>query len=405
MSRRVPAVQRTWAEWAVRVSLAFVAVAFGYTSVTFSLAQVLAKINPETAHALAPRDGRITALYAASIAGPDAGVVDRARADQLARLSLRQDPTAVIAVSTLGLSAQIGGDTAAARRLFGYARGLSRRDLQTQLWMIEDAVGRNDISGALHQYDITLRTMPGLGDMLFPVLASAISDPAIRVRLVTTLSRRPAWSADFISHITQTPAAPRDVAALLLGVHREGGTVSSTAQAKVIGALIAAGDMRGGWNYYAAMHPGVDARRSRDSRFANVADVPSPFDWVAAGDGGVTAVLERGLVSFTAPASVGGPVMQQLQLLPPGRYQLTGHSEGIDQVDGARPYWVLTCQGGRELGRVMVPNSITTNGAFAGTFDVTADCPVQVLMLVARPSDSMTGLSGQIDRAELAATR
>lgn len=405
MPHRAPVVRRTRAEWAVRASLALGAVVLGYAGVTFSLAQVLAKSNPAMAHVLAPRDGRITALYAALIAGPDAGVVDRARADRMARLALRQDPTAVVAVSTLGLSAQIGGDTAAARRLFAYAHNLSRRDLQTQLWMIEDAVGRNDIPGALRQYDIALRTMPGLGEMLFPVLTSAISDPAIRVGLVATLSRRPSWSADFISHLVQAPVVPRDTAALLLGVHRGGGAVSSTAQAKVIGALITAGNVQAGWDYYAAMHPGADPRRSRDPRFANVPDVPSPFDWAATGDGGVNAVLERGLLDFSAPASVGGPVVQQLQLLPPGRYQLIGHSEGIDQVDDARPYWVLTCQEGRELGRVAMPNSITAKGAFAGIFDVPADCPVQVLMLVARPSDSMDGLSGRIDHVELAAIR
>lgn len=94
-------------------------------------------------------------------------------------------------------------------------------------------------------------------------------------------------------------------------------------------------------------------------------------------------------------------MLQQSQLLPPGRYRLTGHSTAIEQVDTALPYWALSCQGGRELGRVEVPNSSVAGGVFSGTFNVPAGCPVQTLVLVARPSDAVSGLSGAFDRVEL----
>ena len=128
---------------------------------------------------------------------------------------------------------------------------------------------------------------------------------------------------------------------------------------------------------------------------------PSQLDWAPINDGGLTTSIQSGVFDFAAPASVGGPMLRQLQMLPPGSYRLTGHSIGIEQADGARPYWVLTCQSGRELGRVEVPNSSVSNGNFTGVFSVPADCPMQILMLMARPSDAVAGLSGQFDQVAL----
>ena len=93
--------------------------------------------------------------------------------------------------------------------------------------------------------------------------------------------------------------------------------------------------------------------------------------------------------------------MQQTQLLPPGSYRISGRSRGIDQAERSRPYWVLLCQDGRELGRVEVPNSDVANGEFAGRISVPGDCAVQTLSLIARASDDIAGVSGQIERAML----
>ena len=401
MSLRRDLVRRSPREWAVRIALAAVAAVLGYYSVIFSIAQVVVKNNPELAYRLAPYDGRITAVYATSLAGEDATPQDRARADDLAKLALRQDPTAVAAAATLGVNADLRGDRAAARRYFTYAQKLSRRDLRTQLWMIEDAVQRGDIPAALHQYDITLRVFPNLGKMLYPVLASASGDPAIRTELVKTLAGKPLWGESFINFIAGSGPDPRATAALFLALRRAGVAVPEAAGAGAINALIAAGQADAAWSYYAGIRPGADRRRSRDPRFVGKLETPSQLDWMPVNDGGLTTSIQGGIFDFAVPASVGGPLLQQLQLLPPGSYRLTGHSIGIEQTQDARPYWLLSCQGGRELGRVEVPNSNVANGVFSGVFSVPADCPVQTLVLMARPSDAVSGLSGQFDRVEL----
>lgn len=406
MSFRRDLARRSPKEWAVRIALAAVTAVLAYYGVSFSIAQVAVQKDPARAYRLAPYDGRITAAYATALAGVDATQKDRARADVLAKRALQQDPTAVGAVATLGVNADDRGDKAAARRYFTYAQKLSRRDLRTQLWMIEDAVQRQDIPGALHQYDITLRVFPNLGEMFYPVLASANSDPQIRRELTKVLAGKPLWSESFLNFAAGNSPDPKSTAALFLDLLRAGVSVSQNARTGPVNALIAARELDAAWSYYAALHPGVDRRRSRDPRFAAGLETPSQLDWIPINDGsGLTTSIQGGIFDFAAPASVGGPMLQQLQLLPPGRYRLNGHSIMIAQAAGALPYWLLRCEDGRELGRVEVPNSSVANGRFDGTFSVPAGCPVQTLVLIARSSDAVSGLSGQLDRVALVPAR
>ena len=396
--------RRSAMEWGVRGLLAAIAVAAGSVSVSYALGYTL-KANPAQAHALAPGDGRITARLSQAFATIKATTADRAKADRLAREALRQDPTAVAAVATLGLNAQIRGETATARRLFVYSQTLSRRDLQTQLWAIEEAVARNDIPGALRRYDIALRTKRNAANLLFPVLASAVDDPAIRSALIKTLSATPHWGESFIYYAGSEGPDPRAVARLYLGLRRTGVTVAEGWGALLIDRLIKAGFPDDAWAYYASLRPGVDRRMSRDLRFTADIDARTPFDWTPANDAGLATSIQHGeqggFFEFATPPGAAGALLRQVQILPPGDYRLEGRSSGIDQAEGSRPYWALTCQSGRELGRVAMPNSAQANGAFAGRFSVPAGCPAQTLSLVARPSELVGGVVGQIAQVRL----
>lgn len=403
MPFRQDLARRSSREWAVRISLAAGAGILCLYGVSFSLAQVLVEGNPALAYRLAPYDGRVLAGYATSLAGEDATPKQRLRADEMARRALHQDPTAVAAVATLGADADSRGNAAGARRYFDYAQKLSRRDLRTQLFMIESSVQRGDIRAAVHQYDITLRVFPRLGDMLYPVLANANSNPPIRRELVKTLAGKPIWGENFINFIAVKGADPRSTAALFLGLARAGVAAPESARATTVNALINTGQTEAAWAYYAAIHPGSDRRRSRDPRFSGNVTTPSQLDWTPINDGsGVTSNIQDGVFDFSAPSSVGGPLLQQFQLLPPGTYRLAGHSGNIKQPGAAGAYWALTCLGGRELGRVDVPNSDISKGDFSGTMTVPEKCPVQLLALIARPSNAVEGLSGQLDNVQLA---
>lgn len=409
MPRRGVLARRSAVEWGIRGALVLLFALLGYTSVAWTLGFVVKARNPARAHALAPGDGRITALLAEKALTDIPGPNERARAAQLSRQALALDAMALPAVTTLGLDAQLGNDTVRARRLFDYAQRLSRRDLKTRIWAIEDAVARGDIPGALRQYDIALRTSRTAPDVLFPVLAGASTEPAIARELARTLAARPAWGANFVDYLAGSGPDARTSMRLFLALRRAGVAVSGPAQAVTITRLLSHDAAEDAWAYYAATHPGADRLMSRDPRFiADPSDL-TPFDWVPADVPGLTVSIQRGerggILDFAAPSGMGGMVVQQMQMLPPGDYRLDGHASGIEQPDGTRPYWALICNDGRELGRVVMPTSTQTGGSFGGRFSVPAGCRVQRLALVVRASDAMAGVSGQVDRVQLRALR
>ena len=121
-----------------------------------------------------------------------------ARARTLALAALRRDPTMAPAWRLLALAASMQGREREAARLFHFAERLSRRDLPTQLWLIEESVSRNDIPGALRHYDIALRTSLASPELLFPVLTRASGDNNVVGPLGTLLASDPPWRETFL---------------------------------------------------------------------------------------------------------------------------------------------------------------------------------------------------------------
>jgi hypothetical protein len=361
----------------------------------------MARSDVALAHRLARGNAQITARLAKSLTGAEAAAADRKRADDLARTALRADATVVAAVTILGINAEVRGDRAAARRLFAYNERLSRRDLATQLWAIEDAVARGDVAGALRHYDIALRTSPESAELLFPVLTSASADAAVRTGLIRLLATKPFWADPFISYVAEKGPDPNVIATLLTDLRHAGVQVPATARAAAVTILTRGGYVDAAWRYYALDRKGADRRRSRDPEFTADIDAPTPLDWTAVETPGISTAIQRGVFEFSAPSSIGGPLLRQLQLLPAGVYRLSGHGTGIDQPANERPYWLLTCHDGREFGRIELPASAQSNGSFVGTMAVPAGCGIQMLQLLARPVSAATGLSGQIDRVQL----
>lgn len=394
---------RSTREWAVRGGLAAAALALGYVSTTRTFAFALASSDAERAYSLSPSDGRVVGAFAQQLAATEAErPTVRKRADALARSALAAEPIGVKALTALGLGAQISGDTAAARRLFVHSDRLSRRELGTRLWLIEDAVARGDVPAALRHYDIALRTEKTAPDLLYPILTAAVDDPAIAVPLARLLSARPPWGESFVGYLGEKTPNPIVGARFFGLLRRVGVTVPEIPQIGIVNSLAAAGSPERAWAFYNSFHGGLDRRRSRDADFAARRPAPTVFDWMTDADlPGVTASMAAGGFDFAAPASTGGTVLQQTQLLPPGRYRLDGISADIEQPDDSRPYWQIVCASGRELGRVQIPNSSGDGGRFSGDFVVPAGCSVQLLKLIVRPSLAVGGVGGSIRRVEI----
>jgi len=411
MSSRTPhhvgRKRRLPGEWIGRIALVCGVAVLGYQDVAFSVAQVVVESQPQAADAIVSYDGRLTAAHAASLMTPDITMAGRDEAGALSHAALRRDPTAVSAAATLGVVALAHNDAVSARHLLAYAQMLSRRNVTTQLWSIEDAVGRGDVAGALRWYDIALRTKPELSEVLYPVLTQASRNSSIREALVRKLAGKPPWWDSYVGYAAAQKDDPQSTVALFTDLLARGVAVPTPAQTSLVNLLLDAGNVDQAWRFYASIRPGATRTSARDPRFTKMLETPSAFDWTTLSDNSIAASIQRtrdsGTFEFSAPASIGGPVLQQIQLLPPGIYRLSGHSDGIAQDTRALPYWTLTCRSdARELGRVTVPNSGQASGMFGGTLTVPPNCPVQTLTLFAQPSDAIGGISGQIDRVALA---
>lgn len=375
--------------------LALAIAGVGFVATSHSFAQMLRGQSLELALATAGWDGRITARAAEARASDDISHGRRVSSIALARRALLQDPTSVPAIAVVAASSQLEGDNNRARQLFDYSDRVSRRHLGTRLWLIEDAVGRNDIPAALRNYDIALRTSRVAPDILFPILASAISHDQVRSELGRTLMARPSWGERFIRFAVGN-GDPEQSALLLRELMRRKGDVPADTHVAMIDALTERRLVNDAWAYYVALRPGADRARSRDARFKIMRDAATVFDWRPIEESGTTTTIQEGLFDFSAPMNYGGIVLRQWQMLPRGEYRLEGQSANL-QLDGrSKPYWALVCSDGRELGRVEVPNSAEANGRFVGRFFVPAGCPVQYLSMVVRPSDDPAASSGQI---------
>jgi hypothetical protein len=391
----------------IRGPLTLVALVLGFASLTHSVATVIEKADPRTAYALAPYDGRIAAAYGWKMFSvePDAGG-GGSQQTELATQALLKDPTAVEAISVLGLQAQLRADTELADAVFGYSVSLSRRELPPQIWAIENAVERGDIAMALENYDVAMRTSQRARDLLFPILASALTQPAIRSVLIDKLADRPDWGSRFISYVPgRDEADPRAVTAFFREGASRGLSIDEAERARGVQALVSRGFIEEAWSYYRTLRPRARRDRSRDPDFTHVGIAPTPFDWTVGDAKGVSAAMVKdgdgGLFDFSVPPATRATVLNQLLLLPPGRYRLEGRSSGTDQPEKSRPYWALTCRSGRELGRVDLPSANGDEKPFSGEFIVPSSCPVQELSLVVRASDSISGVDGRIERASL----
>ncbi len=386
---------------AVRPVLAGVAVLFGLFVISFAYAQVVAKRDIALAYRLAPYDARIAAEFASTLVQSESTVEERQRAERLAQQTLLKDATAIDAVTAIGLGADMRGDAAVRDKAFAFAQKLSRRDFTTQMWAIEHAVGSGNVPSVLHQYDVTLSVFPNAGDMLFPIILAASKDKAVEAELLRILDRQPAWIGKFVTFAANKGDDAVQSAQIFMALRRMGVTIPSIEQANIVNSLIEQQQYDAAWTYYASLRSGARRDRSRDPRFSLSIASPSRLDWLPSSDGGISTNIGGGVADFSAAASVGGNALTQWQLLPPGRYRISGISSGIDEADPAAPYWALACADGRELGRFPLPRSGDQKARVAGLVQVPPACTIQRLSLVVQPSEKIAGVAGQISEVIL----
>ena len=242
------------------------------------------------------------------------------------------------------------GDSAQALILYQVAGRRSPRDLRTRAWLIQHFLDSGDYPTALGHIDVLLRSSPGQGDVLMPLLAQLAVEPVFAADLTQTLKLKPPWRAQLLTTLQQAqdPLASDAVLALL----KAEGELSKPEFEGWITSLI----HRGSWQEaYARWVSTLDLQGEPIPLVYN-GDFEKPvsnqgFDWHQidvpgvwldiAGTTGTTGLAAHAVFRGRQAAQVG---LEQPLLLAPGQYRFKAkvRADSLQSERGLQ--WSVTCR-------------------------------------------------------------
>lgn len=337
----------------------------------------------------------------------------RAQARTLAAQSLTRSPTSVEAIRALGLIADVDGDQRRARRLFLAAQALSRRDVPTQLWIIDWNMRRGSVEEALNHFDIAMRISRRVGPALFPVLIQASGDPGLARRLNGLLRQKPSWWLPFSAQLVAETKNPQTLPQVLQNVLDPALEDERQIITALMGRLVAEGEFDRAWSTYLNFREKQpEGEFVRNGNFEGEIEFP-PFDWELAGEADLAAqpgpkpnaIGDSAL--YLVATGKGGEVAKQLLRLQPGSYQLTAQVGDVPTDTLNRPAIALRCAGkGDEMrANAAFPAALPGGRAMKMTFAIPpSGCPYQWLVLSVRGGLDRPESSPWIDRISLGKT-
>lgn len=310
--------------------------ALAYLSTVVTLSNVTATSAPTVALRLWPGNAIAHAQLAENMlrenGGPAFGEV---RANAVAALS--RNPTLASSARDIGLLAVLRGDMAGADRRFAYADRMSRRDIPTQLWLIERRVQANDVPGALAHYGIALQVSPESQQQLFPVLASALSDRNLVQPIAGLVAQGESWRSPFLYFVNANATSLPNAAMLYLYLARSNARPDPVHIVGLMNRLVQADQLDAAGRLYMLIDPQwrrADLAAQLDGGFDHASDSP-PLGWslesgVAWRDARPAAAGNKALF-LTVPDTATALGARRMVFLPPGAYRVTatvGRAEG-----------------------------------------------------------------------------
>jgi hypothetical protein len=349
--------------------------------------------HPAFAARIAPWNARAATAAAAAIGGDPRKPEIR----RLVRAALARDLTDLQGIELRAADLAASGRRAEATRLFAQSDRLSRRSLPTRLWLIQAAVDRGDVAGALANFDIALRTSIEAPPILFPVLAKASADPTLTRPLARLLDRPSDWRLMYFEWALANDPDLHSLANVTIAMRDRRLLEENRIDQRLIEQLVTASDFTQALRVRQRLDPRPPALIA-DPHFADPS-AQYPFGWSLVADGSIGA--ERSLsstgaiLSYRASAHRNGQVAAQLLALAPGRYALA--TKTAAPVEGKPPLWSLICgeEGGATLAELEQPIAVSARAE--AVFAVPAGCPAQWLVLRIRPFAESTVQSGAIE--------
>lgn len=266
------------------------------------------------------------------------------------------------------------------------AERISRRDLATQLMLIDLTARTGNVAATLDHYNRALAVHPGARATLFPILDQAIIEPEIRQGLVR-LAARP-WLTTFLTSIAARSAEPGNVAALYLQVRQQLAPRERDRIAAAILDRLAATQHFSAATEFLQRLPDDLRRGSSDIGFSSLSTDPrlGRFGWQLTSGNDLEAVLQgRGGLAVRVASERAAQVASRISLLEPGSYDLAvvvGRDAGSPV---ARLSWKVSCLSGSmpdPLLNVILPEAQNTT-RYRITLTIPQGCPAQTWILSA----------------------
>ncbi|HEY7851684.1 MAG TPA: hypothetical protein VIB82_01840, partial [Caulobacteraceae bacterium] len=313
--------------------------------------------------------------------------------DALARLyaarALRAAPLNAAALRILALEAERADDDRAAGALMRIGDRDSRRDLLTQLWLFGNATETRDWPAASRHADALLRQEWTLAATVYPVMILALKDPRAAGPFADRLRARPDWRRTFLKSIAV--ADPPGAARLFEALAAAGDPPTEAESGVLVGRLVAQGDYGGARAEWLRLLPhGAPVGRDLiyDGGFLALPGA-SPFNWRLISADGANAELGKSAdgasaLHVQAPAARTAALAEQLLVLPPGPYRLSGKVRIEAAPSDDRFSWRVACAGRPDtaLGEARQAPGAQGWRPFTADFTVPASgCPAQWLRL------------------------
>ena len=336
--------------------MALLLVGAAYSS-QYSVKSYLREADPKAAYSADPSDGLAAVKAFATELTKNPQFIISSRDADAARASLVSRPLNANLLSFYGLRAASIGETGLASAVMASADAVSRRDAFSQLWMIEQKSGVDDVKGAVSHYNALLSVHPAMQATLLPVLVSAVVYPEVRAAIRPYLSpdARWGWSGPFLDLASQSVKVDQYLDLVEPIASRLRGDGYAVSNARIIFRLAQSGLADDAWKLFPLVAPNVDlaAFRTFAPNVANLDPKWLPLSWaLSQSDDISTSVDGDGTIDVTVAPTARGMIASRDMAVVPSSTYLLGH-RSINQPGSPRASlrWSIYCsaQNGPQL--------------------------------------------------------
>ena len=315
----------------------------------------LREADPKSAYLAYPSDGLAAMNVFASELQTNPQFIISSRDANAARLSFVSRPLNASLLSFYGFRAASSDKSGLASALMASADAVSRRAAFSQLWMIEQKSGADDVKGAVSHYNALLSVHPAMQATLLPVLVSAVAYPEVRSALRPYLKAETRWSFPFLDLASQRAEVGdyRDLVRPIVPRLRDDGYAASNA--RIIHRMLQSGLAGDAWKLFSLVAPNVDvvAFRAFAPGGPNLDPKWQPLSWTLGQSDDISASVDgNGTIDVTvAPTARGLIASRDVAVIPSSTYMLGHRSIYEPGSPPASLRWSVSCvaQNGPQL--------------------------------------------------------